>query len=108
MRCAGPPPPSRARYHPVCASSHRPDRSALYMSDLQGGSTSIRQPTASRRKSCSGKGSAVEKALRLAYSCHDRFPSPDTNTQQIFWTVIEVARLGARVDLFVPSVTPDV
>jgi len=49
----------------------------------------------------------VQRALRLAYSCHDTFPSADTNTQQIFWTVIEVARLGARVELLIPSVAPD-
>ena len=46
----------------------------------------------------------MEKALRIAYSCHDSFPSFDTNTQQIFWTLTEVARLGARVDLLIPSV----
>ncbi len=48
----------------------------------------------------------MTKALRLAYSCHDSFPSPDTNTQQIFWTVLEVARLGVRVDLMIPSTEP--
>jgi glycosyltransferase involved in cell wall biosynthesis len=41
--------------------------------------------------------------MRLAYCCHDRFPSADTNTQQVFWTLYEVARLGASVDLLVPS-----
>jgi len=42
--------------------------------------------------------------MRLGYSCHDSFPSSDTNTQQIFWTVVEVARAGAAVDLSVPSI----
>lgn len=37
--------------------------------------------------------------LRIGYTCHDRFPSTDTNTQQIFWTLYEVARLGHTVDL---------
>jgi glycosyltransferase involved in cell wall biosynthesis len=44
--------------------------------------------------------------LRLCYSCHDSFPSSDTNTQQIFWTLLEVSRLGVEIDLFVPSVQP--
>jgi glycosyltransferase involved in cell wall biosynthesis len=44
--------------------------------------------------------------MRVAYSCHDSFPSPDTNTQQIFWTVFEVSRLGVDIDLIVPSPDP--
>jgi len=40
---------------------------------------------------------------RLAYTCHDAFPSPAANTQQIFWTTQEVASLGASIDLFVPA-----
>jgi alpha-maltose-1-phosphate synthase len=44
--------------------------------------------------------------MRLGYCCHDSFPSSDTNTQQIFWTVFEVARFGFSVDLVVPSVVP--
>jgi glycosyltransferase involved in cell wall biosynthesis len=43
----------------------------------------------------------------MAYSCHDSFPSADTNTQQIFWTITEVVRLGVEVDLRIPSVTVD-
>ena len=42
--------------------------------------------------------------MRLAYSCHDSIPSPDTNTQQVVWTLLEVAHLAVDVDLFVPSV----
>jgi len=42
-------------------------------------------------------------AGRLAYTCHDAFPSPAANTQQIFWTTQEVASLGASIDLFVPA-----
>jgi glycosyltransferase involved in cell wall biosynthesis len=42
--------------------------------------------------------------MRLGYSCHDSFPSSDTNTQQIFWTVFEVTRAGAAVDLSIPSI----
>src|SRR5262245_54052436 len=42
--------------------------------------------------------------MRVAYTCHDSFPSSDTNTQQIFWTLFEITRLGLAVDLFVPSV----
>jgi glycosyltransferase involved in cell wall biosynthesis len=42
--------------------------------------------------------------LRIAYSCHDAFPSTDTNTQQIFWTLTEVARAGCRVELLVPAI----
>ena len=42
--------------------------------------------------------------MRLGYCCHDSFPSPDTNTQQTFWTILEVARLGAEVELVIPSV----
>ena len=42
--------------------------------------------------------------LRIGYTCHDAFPSTNTNTQQIFWTLSEVARLGHRVDLRVPAV----
>jgi glycosyltransferase involved in cell wall biosynthesis len=44
--------------------------------------------------------------LRIGYTCHDRFPSTDTNTQQIFWTLYEVARLGHTVDLRVRAL-PD-
>jgi glycosyltransferase involved in cell wall biosynthesis len=49
----------------------------------------------------------VNRSLRLAYSCHDSFPSSDTNTQQIFWTIAEVVRLGVEVDLRIPSVAVD-
>jgi len=42
--------------------------------------------------------------LRIGYTCHDAFPSTHTNTQQIFWTLSEVARLGHHVDLRVPAV----
>lgn len=42
--------------------------------------------------------------LKICYSCHDSFPSHSTNTQQVFWTTAEVARLGADVVLRVPSV----
>jgi hypothetical protein len=49
----------------------------------------------------------VSRPLRMAYSCHDPFPSSDTNTQQIFWTITEVVRLGVEVDLRIPSVTVD-
>jgi len=49
----------------------------------------------------------VSRPLRMAYSCHDSFPSSDTNTQQIFWTITEVVRLGVEVDLRIPSVTVD-
>ena len=41
--------------------------------------------------------------MRFGYCCHDSFPSSDTNTLQIFWTVLEVTRLGASVDLVIPS-----
>jgi len=47
----------------------------------------------------------VQNAFRLAYSCHDSFPSGDTNTQQIFWTIAEVARLGIAIDLLIPSLS---
>ncbi len=40
--------------------------------------------------------------MRIAYTCHDGFPSSDTNTQQIFWTILEVSRLGAEIELFTP------
>ena len=40
-------------------------------------------------------------ALRIGYTCHDGFPSTDTNTQQIFWTLSEMARLGHEVHLHV-------
>src|ERR1700674_506787 len=49
----------------------------------------------------------VNRPLRMAYSCHDSFPSPDTNTQQIFWTITEVVRLGVDVDLRIPSIAGD-
>lgn len=39
--------------------------------------------------------------LRIGYTCHDAFPSTDTNTQQIAWTLSEVARLGHQVHLHV-------
>jgi starch synthase len=42
--------------------------------------------------------------LRFGYTCHDAFPSTHTNTQQIFWTLFEVAQLGHRVDLCVPAI----
>lgn len=42
-------------------------------------------------------------ALRIGYTCHDAFPSTHTNTQQIYWTLSEVARLGHRVELVVPA-----
>lgn len=41
--------------------------------------------------------------VRIGYTCHDALPSTTTNTQQIFWTLTEVARLGAHVDLCVPA-----
>lgn len=41
--------------------------------------------------------------MRVAYTCHDSFPSADTNTQQIFWTVAELSRLGVDIDLVIPS-----
>src|SRR5262245_35915813 len=108
MRSAERRPRSRALFRRGCASSPLRDRLARCTSARRRGSTSIRRPTGSRPKPCSCKGCAVvEKSLRLAYSCHDAFPSSDTNTQQIFWTVIEVARLGARVDLVMPSVSAE-
>lgn len=42
--------------------------------------------------------------LRIGYTCHDALPSTHTNTQQIFWTLAEVARRGHHVDLCVPAV----
>lgn len=42
-------------------------------------------------------------SLRIGYTCHDAFPSTTTNTQQVFWTLSEVAHLGHRVDLRVPA-----
>jgi glycosyltransferase involved in cell wall biosynthesis len=44
--------------------------------------------------------------LRIGYTCHDRFPSTDTNTQQIFWTLHEMAELGHGVDLRVRALAP--
>jgi glycosyltransferase involved in cell wall biosynthesis len=41
--------------------------------------------------------------LRVGYTCHDAFPSTGTNTQQIFWTLSEMARLGHQIDLCVPA-----
>jgi len=41
-------------------------------------------------------------SFRIGYTCHNAFPSTDTNTQQIVWTTAEVARLGHSVDLVVP------
>ena len=46
-------------------------------------------------------------ALRVGYTCHDALPSNNTNTQQIFWTTSEVARLGHIVDLHVPALPDD-
>jgi glycosyltransferase involved in cell wall biosynthesis len=43
--------------------------------------------------------------VRICYSCHDSFPSHSTNTQQVFWTTAEVARLGAEVVLRIPSIS---
>jgi glycosyltransferase involved in cell wall biosynthesis len=40
--------------------------------------------------------------LRLGYSTHTSLPSTHTNTQQLFWTLSEVARLGAQVSLVAP------
>ena len=45
--------------------------------------------------------------MRIAYTCHDAFPSASTNTQQTFWTLVEVARLGISVDLIVPAIVRD-
>ena len=42
--------------------------------------------------------------MRIGYTCHDVFPATTTNTQQIFWTLLEVADLGHSVDLCVPAV----
>jgi glycosyltransferase involved in cell wall biosynthesis len=39
----------------------------------------------------------------VLYTCHDALPSSDTNTQQIFWTLFEISRLGFDVELVVPS-----
>ena len=41
--------------------------------------------------------------LRVGYTCHDGFPSPATSTQQIIWTLVEVARLGVQVTLTIPA-----
>jgi glycosyltransferase involved in cell wall biosynthesis len=41
--------------------------------------------------------------VRIAYSCHNSFPSFHTNTQQVFWTTLEAARLGVEITLFIPS-----
>jgi glycosyltransferase involved in cell wall biosynthesis len=46
------------------------------------------------------------RPLRIRYTCHDRWPSTDTNTQQIFWTLVEVARRGHQVDLSVRALPP--
>lgn len=43
--------------------------------------------------------------MRVGYTCHDSFPSTSTNTQQIFWTLFEMAQLGHAVDLCVPSLS---
>jgi glycosyltransferase involved in cell wall biosynthesis len=45
----------------------------------------------------------LSDVLRIGYSAHTSFPSPHTNTQQVFWTLCEVARLGAEVSLTVPT-----
>jgi glycosyltransferase involved in cell wall biosynthesis len=46
--------------------------------------------------------------VRIAYSCHNSFPSFHTNTQQVFWTTLEAARLGVAITLFIPSLdVPD-
>ncbi|MEQ1911599.1 MAG: glycosyltransferase family 4 protein [Vicinamibacterales bacterium] len=42
--------------------------------------------------------------MRIGYTCHDAFPSTSTNTQQVFWTLFEMATLGHAVDLCVPAV----
>jgi glycosyltransferase involved in cell wall biosynthesis len=42
--------------------------------------------------------------VRIGYTCHDAFPATSTNTQQIFWTLTEIARLGPTVDLCVPAI----
>jgi glycosyltransferase involved in cell wall biosynthesis len=42
--------------------------------------------------------------VRIGYTCHDVFPATTTNTQQIFWTLLEVAALGHSIDLYVPAV----
>lgn len=42
--------------------------------------------------------------MRIGYTCHDAFPSTSTNTQQVFWTLFEMAALGHTVDLCVPAV----
>lgn len=44
------------------------------------------------------------RPLRIGYTCHDALPSTHTNTQQIIWTLSEVARLGHTVDLCVPAI----
>lgn len=44
------------------------------------------------------------RPLRIGYTCHDALPSTHTNTQQIIWTLSEVAQLGHTVDLCVPAV----
>ncbi len=46
----------------------------------------------------------IARRLRIGYTCHDAFPSTHTNTQQIFWTLSEMARLGHTVDVCVPAV----
>jgi glycosyltransferase involved in cell wall biosynthesis len=47
--------------------------------------------------------SESRRRLRLGFSCHDAFPSNGANTQQIFWTLSELARLDADVTLIVPA-----
>jgi starch synthase len=45
----------------------------------------------------------LNPVLRVGYTCHDSLPSSATSTQQLVWTLVEVARLGVRVALTVPA-----
>lgn len=46
---------------------------------------------------------AVDDVLRVSACCHDPFPSSAAHTQQIFWTLVEVARRGPEVRLHYPD-----
>lgn len=41
--------------------------------------------------------------MRIGCCLHDRVPSVVTHTQQVVWTLVEVARLGVSVELMVPD-----
>lgn len=46
--------------------------------------------------------------MRIAYLCHQSLPAPDTNSEQLLRTLVELTKTGLKIDLIVPRDTGSV